>query len=274
MRGPVDREKITLTGAPETMLATLYCRALDSEDPRSVLHDREAARAVARIDYDFERTRVRRNATGVAFRAKQLDDWTAEFLAAHPDATVLHLACGLDTRVHRVAPPAGARWFDVDYPQVIELRTRLLPGPPGQYRALGASVTDEDWLEQVPADRPTVVVFEGLSMYLREAEGRRLIERIVERFPSGQLVFDVFGTVGIRAQHRIAAVRNSGATLHWGVDDPRVIEGWHDRLELLDAVSMFDIPGLQERLPLVGRWVVALLPKRLRNAGRVLRFRF
>ena len=58
MRGPVDREKITLTGAPETMLATLYCRALDSEDPRSVLHDREAARAVARIDYDFERTRV------------------------------------------------------------------------------------------------------------------------------------------------------------------------------------------------------------------------
>jgi hypothetical protein len=41
-------------------------------------------------------------------RAKHLDDWTREFLAAHRRATVLHLGCGLDSRVFRVsASPVG-----------------------------------------------------------------------------------------------------------------------------------------------------------------------
>ena len=43
-------------------------------------------------------------------------------LADHPDATVLHVGCGMDSRVFRVDPPATVQWFDVDYPDVIELR--------------------------------------------------------------------------------------------------------------------------------------------------------
>ena len=58
-------------------------------------------------------------------------------------------------------PPPNARWVDVDYPDVISLRERLLPAPPGDYRMLGSSVTDDAWLDAVPADRPTVAVFEG-----------------------------------------------------------------------------------------------------------------
>jgi O-methyltransferase involved in polyketide biosynthesis len=60
-------------------------------------------------------------AISLPVRAKHLDGWTREFLAAHPRSTVLHLGCGLDTRVYRVDPPAGARWYDVDLPAVIEL---------------------------------------------------------------------------------------------------------------------------------------------------------
>ncbi len=272
----MEREKITLTGAQETMLATLYGRALDSVAPNSVLHDHEAARAVRRIDYDFRKTGVRgATAVGVALRAKQLDDWTAEFLADHPEATVLHLACGLDTRAHRIAPPPSVRWFDVDYPEVIELRERLLPRPEGDYRMVGASVTGDGWLEEVPDDRPTVAVFEGLSMYLRKEEGKRLIQRITGRFPSGRLLFDCYGTLGIRLQRLVPAVRNAGANLHWGIDDPYEIEGWHDGLKCLDAVRSVDMPGL-ERMSVPGRmsmWVMAHLPG-FRDVGRILRYRF
>jgi hypothetical protein len=59
----MDREKITLTGAQETMLATLYARALDSRSPRSILHDAEADRAIGRIDYDFRKTGIKAGAT-------------------------------------------------------------------------------------------------------------------------------------------------------------------------------------------------------------------
>jgi O-methyltransferase involved in polyketide biosynthesis len=272
----MDREKITLTGAQETMLATLYGRALDSRRPNSVLHDTEADKAIRRIDYDFRKTGVKgTSAVGVAIRAKQLDDWTSEFLADHPEATVLHLACGLDTRVHRLGPPSSVRWFDVDYPEVIELRERLLPKPAGDYRMIRASVTSDEWLDEVPADRPTVAVFEGLTMYLRKEDGKRLIQRITDRFPSGQLLFDVYGTLGVKLQKLVPAVRNAGATLHWGVDDPYEIESWHDGLKCLDALSSVDMPGL-DKLPASGRLglrIMAHLPG-FKDIGRILRYRF
>jgi O-methyltransferase involved in polyketide biosynthesis len=128
----MDREKVALTGTQETMLATLYGRALDSHSPNSVLNDGAAANAVERIDYDFGKTRMKgTNAVSVAIRAKVLDTWTTSFLAEHPSATVLHMACGLDTRVQRLNPSASVRWFDVDLPEVTDLRSRLLPRPSG-----------------------------------------------------------------------------------------------------------------------------------------------
>lgn len=272
----MDREKITLSGAQETMLATLYGRAMDSRAPNSILRDREADEAIRRIDYDFRKTGVKgTTAAGIALRAKQLDDWTVEFLADHPQSTVLHLACGLDTRVHRLDPPPSVRWLDVDYPEVLELRQRLLPARAGDYRMIGASVTDDEWLDEVPDDRPTVAVFEGLSMYLRKEEGKRLIQRLTGRFPNGQLLFDCYGTLGIRLQKLVPAVRNAGATLHWGIDDPHEIEGWHEGLECLDALRSVDMPGL-DKLPASGRlgmWVMARIPG-LRDIGRILRYRF
>jgi O-methyltransferase involved in polyketide biosynthesis len=271
-----DREKIILTGAPETMLATLYGRALDSRSPRPILHDQAADDAGRRIDYDFARTGMTATTgAGVALRARQLDRWTAQFLAAHPHATVLHLGCGLDTRVQRLDPPPSVRWVDVDHPEVITLRERLLPAPAGDYRTVGASVTDDGWLDDVPADRPTVTVFEGLTMYLRKEDGRRLVERITGRFAGGQLIFDCYGSLGIRLQRFVPAVRNSGATLHWAIDNPRELESWHDGLECLDALRSVDMPGVQE-LPRSGRasmWVLARLPG-FRDVGRILRYRF
>jgi O-methyltransferase involved in polyketide biosynthesis len=136
-------------------------------------------------------------------------------------------------------------------------------------------VTDDAWLDAVPDDRPTVAVFEGLSMYLRKEDGKRLIQRITGRFPSGQLLFDCYGSLGIRLQKLVPAVRNAGATLHWGIDDPREIEGWHDGLHCLDALRSVDMPGL-DQMPASGRasmWVLAHLPG-FRDVGRILRYRF
>jgi len=159
MLAVMDRENIALTSAEETMLATLYGHALDSRSRNSVLDDTIAADAVQRIDYDFRKTRVKgTSAVAIAIRAKVLDTWTCSFLADHPSATVLHLGCGLDTRVQRLSPAASVRWFDVDFPEVMELRSRLFSRPSGDYHEVGASVTDSEWLASVPDDRPTVAV--------------------------------------------------------------------------------------------------------------------
>ena len=85
---------------------------------------------------------------------------------------MVHLGCGLDSRVFRLDPGPGVEWYDVDYPAVIALREKIYPTRP-RYHLVATSATDPSWLDQIPADRPVLLLAEGISMYLTEARGRR-----------------------------------------------------------------------------------------------------
>ncbi|TPK23126.1 class I SAM-dependent methyltransferase, partial [Mesorhizobium sp. B2-5-9] len=170
-------EKVHLTGAKETLLMTLYGKALESRMPDSLLGDHFADTAVRKIDYDFSRLKVDENlGIGLAIRAKTLDVRVEDFLARNPEAIVLHLGCGLDTRFFRVDPPPGVDWFDVDYPEVIELRRKLYPTR-DHYHLIASSVTEPGLLAGVPRHRLAIVVAEGLTPYLPADEGLRLLSR-------------------------------------------------------------------------------------------------
>jgi O-methyltransferase involved in polyketide biosynthesis len=177
-----------------TLLCTLYLRACESRLDPSILGDRTAAEAVDKIDYDFKRmrrwVRTSTNQFLVALRASRLDTWSADFLNHHPDAVVLHLGCGLDSRAFRLEPPPTVQWFDVDQPDVIELRRRLYSDADG-YRMIASSVTEPGWLERIPGDRPALVVAEGLLLYLTEAQVRDLLARITDHFDTGELLADM-----------------------------------------------------------------------------------
>ncbi|GAB7038494.1 class I SAM-dependent methyltransferase [Catenuloplanes niger JCM 9533] len=266
---------IRLTEARETLLVTLYGRALDARAAHPVLGDTMAAEAVDAIDFDFRRTHLTpRTAPTVAVRAKFLDGWVREFLREHDgEATVLHLGAGLDSRVWRIDPGPGVTWFDVDFPEVIEIRRALFPERPG-YRMIGVSVTDDDWLAQIPTGRPTLAIAEGLSMYLTEEQGLTLLRRITDRFNGGTTIaFDAFNRLAIRTQRTNPAVRMSGATLHWSVDHPRELVRDVPGLRLRDAVDALTAPGA-EQLPRGTRVVSSLLRPfpAVRHMSRYLRY--
>ncbi len=130
-------------------------------------------------------------------RSAHFDNWARQFLAVNPEAIVLHLGCGLDSRYYRLDPGPGVEWYDVDYPDVAALRRQLFPARE-HCHIVAASVTDPAWLADVPADRPTLMIGEGLTMYLTEADGVALLRRIVEHAPSGELQFDAFSRFGIK----------------------------------------------------------------------------
>jgi O-methyltransferase involved in polyketide biosynthesis len=225
--GKVDVTGLNDDAVAWTSLATLYLRAWESRAERSILGDHWAAEAVDRIDYDFakfnKRLRPQSNQFLVALRAKQLDDWGAAFLARHPEATVLQLGCGLDSRMLRLEPSAAVRWFDLDVPQVIDVRRRLYPEH-DHYQMIGASVTDPGWLRQVPADRPVLIIAEGLLGYLAEDDVRRLLQRLTDHFRSGELVFDG----GAPWMTRLVKA------FRWGIRDGREIERWNPRLRCVE----------------------------------------
>jgi len=259
MRTDTHEIRVDLSGPPETMLATLYARALDADADHPILGDRYAKEVVAQIDYDWQKTSITpRNAPSAVIRSAHFDKWASQFLAVHPEATVLHVGCGLDGRAQRLRPGPGVEWYDVDYPEVIALRERFYP-PGASYRLLPASVTELDWLSVISADRPVLLLGEGVMMYLTEESGLALLRRVVERFPSGELQFDMFNRFAIRAQKFNTIVRQAGARLHWGVDGPADIVGNVSGTRLLAAVSVFDDD------------VWAALPRRYRVMFRVMR---
>ncbi len=235
-----DKVSPDLSGPAQTMLTTLYLKALDADFHRPVLGDDYAKEAISRIDYDWQGLGVGAKwAPFFTVRTAQYDIWTRQFLAVHPHATVIHLGCGLDSRVFRVDPGSGVQWYDVDYPAVISLREKVFPARP-RYHLIAASATEPSWLDQVPTDRPVLLVAEGISMYLTEQQGVALLQRIVGGFVSGELQIDFYNWLAIKSQKTSTLVRRSGSTLYWAVNSPADILNRVDGLRLLTAATLFD----------------------------------
>ena len=272
----MELEKIKLTGAQETTLATLYGKAMESRRPNSILEDHAADRVLERIDYDFSRLRVRRSDhTSLAVRAKAYDTWARQFLTRYPDCTVLHLGCGLDTRVYRVDPPPTVRWYEIDLPDVIELRRRLFP-PRTDAQMIAASLTDAHLLDEIAGDTPVLVIAEGVTPYLRAVDGLALLRRIAEHFPSGEMLFDGYGRLGVWFLQRYGCVKVSGAQLGWSINDPRELERAVPGL-ILDAELWYtNAPGIERHYSWLYRRFAAALYHitPIRRLGRPLRYHF
>ena len=253
-------EKIHFTKEKETMLMTLSGRALQSQWKNPILRDPWAEEAMRHIDYDISKQYRgvgswsmwnKIGCTIIATRAATFDLLTTRYLADHPDATVLHLGCGMDSRVFRVDPPASVQWFDVDYPDVIDLRRQLFPER-GAYHLIGASLDDLRWLDEVPRDRPGLLIAEGVLHYLSEPEVKALLNAVVAHFPGGQMIFDICNPWIVKRAG--SNVGGTGATYKWGLDDPQDIKQLEPKLELIKEFRPSELVAFS-RFPL---WVRTL----------------
>ncbi|MDF3931227.1 class I SAM-dependent methyltransferase [Pseudomonas citronellolis] len=266
---------VQLGGVKQTLLITFYAKAMESRLPDSLLRDHFAYAALQRLDHDFSRFHFGRNSqVGIALRAWKLDRWAAEFLAAHPDACVLHLGCGLDSRVFRLDPPASVAWFDVDFPDVLALRRRVYPERAG-CTLLEGDMGDPSWLAALPGGRPLLIVAEGLVPYLRESEVTGLLRALVARFPRGELIFDGYNHFGIRLLRLMLPLLARGAQAHWALDDPADLEALVPGLRLLDEHLVYT-PEECRRMSWASRRFVDLMQRwpKLGRVGRLLRYRF
>jgi O-methyltransferase involved in polyketide biosynthesis len=243
-RVTTGKEKIYLTQAQETLLITLYAKAVA---PEALFSDPQAKAIIAQIDYDFAQLKVPLGTRlTVCMRAKQIDGYVRTFLAGHPDALVLQLGCGLDTRFSRV-DNGRVTWYDLDLPDVIDLRRKFYVESE-RYQMIASSVTDLAWLDQISAqDRPVMVVAEGLLMYLHAADVKALVRRFQADFPGCHLVFDAFSELTASKISANPSIKKTGAVVHWGIDDPKALEAWQDGIHFKEEwffTQSEDIPRL------------------------------
>lgn len=157
----------------------------------------------------------------MGMRSAVFDDWVRARLAEPGDAVVLHLGCGLDSRCLRVA--SSCPWYDVDLPAVITERRKWYEES-GRYRMVSADLRQKDWLTQIPDAPRAIVVLEGVSMYLQDAERRGLLQALTERFGKVQVLVDVYSVFAAKASRYRNPINAVGVTEVYGLDDPRELE--------------------------------------------------
>ncbi len=265
------------TPAQESLFLTLGSRALDSRLPRPFLGDTMADEIMTTIGYGLERlpslnTKAldpRSRVFDVAVRTKRLDDIVRRFVARHPDAVVLDVGAGLDTRMFRVNPPPTVDWYDIDFPDVVALRKRVLPRP-GNAHIVGADVTDPGWLDDIPADRPAVIVADGVVPFLAHDDVVSLFNRLGSRFPNGELALNAYSTYAIWVlRHSRAFAAVAAGMVNPGFNDPRSPQHWVNGLTLVGEIFLTRAPEVSE-LPPIGRFTSRLVA-RSAKASRIMR---
>lgn len=226
---------------------TLCGRALDNRLSRPILGDNIADEVVRMVEFDYKKLHIpTSSAIYIAHRAKKLDEIAQRFIARHPNAVGLDLGAGLDSRALRIAPPPTVDWYDIDFPEVVGARRQLLPQDANPHD-IGADVTESAWLDALPADRPVVMVADGLIAFLSEEEMRIMVSRIIDHFPSGEIAFNGYSKFAVWAQKRFAGAESIKAVTKFpGFDDPRHPERWHPKLKLVREILCTREPEVAE----------------------------
>lgn len=201
-------------GATATVVAMQ--RAMATRGPRPLIYDPYAEPLVSavgvdaftryargEIDTDGAPFDVHRMADGIAARTKYFDDFFAD-AAASGIRQVVILASGLDARAYRLRWPADTTVYELDQPQVVEFKTRVLADqgavPVIKHRPIGIDLRD-DWPAALRANgfdptRPTAWIAEGLLIYLPPDAQDRLLENITALSgPGSRLAAENTGTV-------------------------------------------------------------------------------
>ncbi|MBQ7345044.1 MAG: class I SAM-dependent methyltransferase [Oscillospiraceae bacterium] len=188
-----------------------------------IMHDPKAEQIWAAEGFPLKgKSKSKWLAYYLGMRAAVFDRWLEAQMDADPSAVVLHIGCGLDSRVERVGTQ-GHLWFDIDFPDVIRERKRYYQEIAG-YEMRGVDVRSAEWLGSVPGGN-AIVVMEGVSMYLRSEELKQVLGQIAAHFDKVRMLMDCYTAFAAKASRVRNPINDVGVSQVYGLDDPKLLEG-------------------------------------------------
>ncbi len=237
-----NQTSVQLGDVAETLLIPLYFRAKETQRPDALIRDEQAAALVKQINYDFAKIKLREHdAVAIILRLREFDRFTRDFLNRCPDAAVVHIGCGLDTRFQRV-DNGRVEWYDLDLPEVIALRRKLIGGEAERYHLMACSAFDRAWLDTISSQRPVLFMAEAVLMYFEEAQVKQLVLTLRQRFPGAELVCDAATPLMVWLDNLHLILTPVRARVHWGLPRGQDLEAWGEGIRLLEEWFYFERP--------------------------------
>ena len=241
------KEKVSVTGVPETMIQTLYARAKESEKVNPMIQDDMAAEIVSKLDYDFSNANKDKAMNyGVIARTIVLDEMVGRYLGEHPKTVVINIASGMDTRCYRMEGKY-LRWYNVDLPETMEIREKFLTES-GPIYQIAKSAMDASYMDEIINDGENVlVVIEGLSMYLSEEDVLQMFSIIEKNFPEVTVMVETMSPfVGRHIKEK--SIEGSNAKFTWGIKNGKLLQQLVPAFSYKQEASL--IEGMKKMMPI------------------------
>jgi O-methyltransferase involved in polyketide biosynthesis len=253
----------------ETLLITLWARAVEINQLDPILTDPRAAQILTQIDYDFQKFfQEKSSQTTVCIRGQAFDRIVSELLQTHPQTPVLEIGAGLNTRFERL-DDGKLRWFDLDLPDAMTVRRKFFEES-DRRQFISASVFETDWIESVKAstNEPILFIAEGVLLFFSEQQVKALFTTLAEHFPGSWIVFDAISQLLLAVRHRFDAVKHTSAKFQWGIQNIQQIETWDSRYKLHRSLYIpADFTQYLARFPRMEQILMRLFPDFQRMAG-------
>lgn len=189
-------------------------------------------------------------------------DKTQRFLQQNPKGKVINIGAGLDTRFTRV-DNGELKWFDLDMPEVIKLREKFF-SESDRVKFISKSVLDSSWVDDIgiSPEEPVLIIAEGILMYLKEEDVKRVFSILAGSFPGAEMYFDVV--------HTYFVGKGVSSDFVWGIDTAKQIENLHESIKLVESWSTGDL--CKNRQSLFFR--IMNISSSIRNRSQILHIKF
>ena len=167
-------------------------------------------------------------------RSAVFDEWLKKQMTEKPNAVVIHIGCGMDSRVTRVGTE-NHKWYDIDFPEVIEERKRYF-AETDQYKMIAGDARDCSWLTGIQENKTAIVVMEGVSMYLTIEDMQSLTNRLCTYFEDLVLLVDSYTSFAAKMSKRRNPINDVGVTEVYGIDHPQDYQ--NDKLTFVKEHTM------------------------------------
>ncbi len=249
MKYPIEKNTVQ-----ETLVIPLYGRKMCSELFPNLFRDETAIRLIEQIDYDFsalakksESVMQRFGFLEVAMRQNDLAWEVRDYLKTHPKAAVVNLGCGLDN-TGRSCDNGSCRFYNLDFPDVIAVRNRLLPAGEREEN-IACDLNDTTWFEKIDASGGAVFFAAGVFYYFLTDQVKALVQAMAQAFPGGRLVFDAAGKSAVRLMLKTwikeAKIQDVGAYFSVA-DTKKELSAWSLLLEVSSRGYMLGYQSLDD----------------------------
>lgn len=204
----------------KTLFVPMRGRIYATEHFPNILNDKEALKLKDKLPPE-KNVQSQYTYLASAVRSRNIDRYINNFLKDNINGVIIEVGCGLETTYFR-HPDIKETFYDMDLPEVIDYREKLIPLGDHQ-KLIKGDLFKEEWIEEIKneiGDKPVLIVAGGVFHYFEREKVVNIIKSML-KFTKVELVFDALNNLGIKGIKKyMKDLGHSDAIMYFYVNEP------------------------------------------------------